>query len=250
MIKASKLACLICLAFVAAAPVLQAQTAPVDPVAAATDEAIHRQADTITLRKTLVQAQAARQRGDLIAAYNHYEKCYGLVKGIGAGIDAETKETITGLTAVLMDLAHEYQKHADYKGAEERFNRILVIDPANQAAMIARRDNERMLEAQAGTIPSQEMIESIPAIRTNEIRIATMVRDGKFLYEAGKLDEAEAKLEQAYAEDPSNVAAYQYLQLIKQRRMADASREGELRSSDAFDPGGAGLDEGWSRAEN
>ena len=190
MIKASKLVCLICLAFVAAVPLLQAQTAPVDPVATATDEAIHRQADTITLRKTLVQAQAARQRGDLIAAYNLYEKCYGLMTRIGAGIEPETRDTMTGLTAVLMDLAREYQKHQDYKGAEERFNRILVVDPSNQAALAARRDNERMLEAQAGTIPSPDLIASIPTIHTNEIRIATLVRDGKFLYEAGKLDEA------------------------------------------------------------
>ena len=102
---------------------------------------------------------------------------------------------------------------------------ILLIDPKNPAALDFRRENERLLAAQAGTIPSDVSIERIPSFRTNEIRIATMVQDGKLLYEAGKLDEAEAKLTKAYKEDPSSVAAYQYLQMIQQKRMADAYRQ-------------------------
>src|SRR4029077_19563181 len=98
---------------------------------------------------------------------------------------------------------------------------VLVIDPKNQAALEFRRDNERLLAAQAGTIPSERELARIPGFRTNEIRIATMVQDGKLLYEAGKLDEAEAKLTAAYEEDPSSVAAYQYLRMIQQKRMAD-----------------------------
>src|SRR5579872_2006374 len=105
MIKVTKLFCLFFAAFAASAPLLKAQTAPVDPVTTATEEAIHRQADTIQLRKLLVQAQAARARGDMLGAYNLYEKCYGLVKGIGAGVDPEAQATISGLTAVLMELA-------------------------------------------------------------------------------------------------------------------------------------------------
>ena len=74
----------------------------------------------------------------------------------------------------------------------------------------------------------------MPSFRTNEIRIATLVQDGKLLYEAGKVDEAEDKLNQAYQEDPSNVAAYQYLQAIRQKRMADAARQGELENANGL----------------
>ena len=46
----------------------------------------------------------------------------------------------------------------------------------------------------------------------------TLVRDGKLLYEMGKLDEAETKLNQALKLDPDNVGAFYYLNLIKQAR--------------------------------
>ena len=65
MIKASQLFCSIFLALVAASSCLQAQTAA-DPVQLATDEAIRRQANEIDLRKTLLAAQDARQRKDLV----------------------------------------------------------------------------------------------------------------------------------------------------------------------------------------
>ncbi|HZQ46762.1 MAG TPA: hypothetical protein VFC07_07125, partial [Verrucomicrobiae bacterium] len=118
--------------------------------------------------------------------------------------------------------------------AREYVTYVLIIDPKNQAALDCKRENERLLAAQAGTIPSEKELARLPAFRANETRIATLVQDGKFLFEAGKLDEAEAKLTQAYQEDPSNVAAYQYLQMIKQRRMADASRRAGLAANDSI----------------
>ena len=51
------------------------------------------------------------------------------------------------------------------------------------------------------------MLASIPTFRTNDARINTLVQDGKDLFEAGKFDDAEKKLRQAYTEDPANVAA-------------------------------------------
>ena len=120
------------------------------------------------------------------------------------------------------------QERHDYQAADGLFNLILVVDPKNQAAIEGKRQNHEMLEAQAGTVPSPDQIAKIPAFRTNDIRIQTMVQDGKFLFEAGKLDEAEDKLQQAYKEDPSNVAAYSYLQMIRQKRMANAGRNSDL----------------------
>lgn len=229
MIKALKLYCLICL--VALASGVQAQTVT-DPVKVATDEAIHRQADTILLRRTLVDAQAARARGDLLGAHKLYERCYNLMQRIGpGGIEPEAQQTIAGLSEVLMALAREDQKHQDYKAAAVKYDRLLVVDPTNQVVIDARRDNQRRLEAQAGTIPSQDTIERVPSFRAEEVSVGTLVQDGKLLYEAGHLDEAEVKLKEAYERDPSNVAATQYLSAIQQKRMADANRRTELNSN-------------------
>ena len=125
MIKASKLFCLIFLALAASSPAIKAQTASDTPVVAAEREAIVRQADTISLRKILVVAQSARARNDLVAADKAYEKCYDLVQRIGSGVEPEAAQTIGGLSGVLLDLAHECQRHQDYKLAEERINRVL-----------------------------------------------------------------------------------------------------------------------------
>jgi type II secretory pathway component GspD/PulD (secretin)/tetratricopeptide (TPR) repeat protein len=234
MINASKSFCLILLALAVSGSGLKAQPASDTPVVTAEREAIVRQADTIALRQTLIIAQSARARGDLLAANKAYEKCYDLVQRIGSGVEPEATQTISGLSSVLLDLARECQRHQDYKAAEERVNRVLVVDPQNRVALEFKRQNRQLLEAQAGTIPSQELIERLPSFRTNEIEIATMVQDGKLLFEAGKIDEAEDKLNQAYLQDPSNVAAYQYLQLIRQHRMADAARAGELENANGL----------------
>ena len=235
MIKAaSKLSCLIFL--IASALASNAPNVfgdPATPVATATEEAVRREADTMMLRKKLALAQSARQQRDLVGALRLYDDCYVLAQKIGGGVESETQQAVIGVAAVSLDLAHQAQKRNDYKTAREYVVHILVIDPKNQVALDFKRDNERLLAAQAGTIPSEAVMAQIPAFRTNEIRVATMVQDGKLLYEAGKLNEAEAKLTLAYQEDPSNVAAYQYLQMIKDKRMADANRRAELGANQA-----------------
>ncbi len=55
---------------------------------------------------------------------------------------------------------------------------------------------------------------------------ATLLADGKLLYQRGKMDEAEEKLKQVLAMDPNNQAAFYFLSLIKQvrdRQMTDAN---------------------------
>jgi len=48
---------------------------------------------------------------------------------------------------------------------------------------------------------------------------AQLVRDGKLLYQRGKIDEGESKLQEALAKDPNNQAARYYMNLIKQARV-------------------------------
>jgi type II secretory pathway component GspD/PulD (secretin)/tetratricopeptide (TPR) repeat protein len=233
MIKASHLYCLIL--FLAASLPLKAQSPPSDAINTAADEAVRRAASTIILRNNLQAAQRDQQHGDLIEAARLYEDCFTRAQYIGiTAVPGEYQQTMQGLVSVLFELAHRAQEHKDYNRANELYARILVVDPGNPDAMTAQRENKKLLDLQAGTMPSQQVLEQIPAWHTNEVEIATLIQDGKLLYEAGKLDEAEAKLSQAYRRDPGSVAAYQYLQLVKEKRMADATRRTELHSGDAM----------------
>jgi beta-lactamase regulating signal transducer with metallopeptidase domain/5-hydroxyisourate hydrolase-like protein (transthyretin family) len=53
---------------------------------------------------------------------------------------------------------------------------------------------------------------SVPVSQTNSEQL---LRDGKLLYEVGKLDEAQKKLKEALALDPENAAAKSYLDLVQ-----------------------------------
>ncbi len=235
MIKAaSHLFCVTLLLAAASVPVrAQAQTSPED-VNRATEEAVRREADTITLRQKLVMAQEAQQRGDIPRALKFYEDCYTLAQHIGPPVDAEAQQIRGNLTLVLFASAKEAQLRKAYKDADDRFGQILVVDPGNQEALARKRENQRLIDLQAGTVPSPEVIAQTPVWHSNEVRVATMVQDGKLLYEAGKLDDAEAKLSQAYKEDPQNAAAHQYLEMIAEKRSADALRRVDLQARQGF----------------
>ena len=232
MIKAAPT--ILCLIFLAAAPALKAQVSN-DPVGFATDEAIRREYQTADLRKKLALAQSASQRNDLKEAARLYQTCYDLCQKIGfEPVKAETEQVIAGLTYVLLELANQDQRQQDYRSANARINQVLIIDPQNQAALEFRRRNKALLDAQAGTIPSPEQLDKIPDLRSNDVRVATMVQDGKFLFEAGKLDEAEAKLRRALEESPQNVAAHHYLLLITDQRASEAARQSDELSRTAL----------------
>jgi bla regulator protein BlaR1 len=67
--------------------------------------------------------------------------------------------------------------------------------------------------------------------------VAQLVQDGKLLYQLGKMDEAELKLQEALAQDPSNQAAQYYLNLIKQSRAKGNDTIGGARARNVPGPG-------------
>src|ERR1700761_8110765 len=90
-----------------AAATLPAQTSG-NYEATAANTAAMREANTIVLRQTLVDANAAVQQKDLDRAQQKYEQAYKLVQDIGPiSIPREASETISGLVAVHMELARE-----------------------------------------------------------------------------------------------------------------------------------------------
>ncbi len=71
--------------------------------------------------------------------------------------------------------------------------------------------------------------------QTNRVDLATLVKNGKFYYEANRLDEAEDTLSRAIQLDPSSVAANYYLRLVKEKRQSeDATRQSEFAAANAL----------------
>jgi type II secretory pathway component GspD/PulD (secretin)/beta-lactamase regulating signal transducer with metallopeptidase domain len=75
---------------------------------------------------------------------------------------------------------------------------------------------------------------STPGLMVEQkLKAHTLVKDGKLLYEMGKLDEAEAKFEEAISIDPQNQAAAYYLSLVKEARQKTTGGLGQWLSTPA-----------------
>jgi len=214
----------------------------VSPSAEAVNEAVLRQANTIVLRQKLEDARNAQTRGDLQGAAKLYEDAYDLVEKIGSGIDAETSETIAGLDSTHMELARLAQRAGDYHEADQQVTRVLKVDPQNAEAIAFKKNNDDMIVAMKGKMPDQATLEEVPAIMNDKTQAATLVRDGKLLYESGKYDEAEVRFQQALQLDPDNTAAFYYVNLLKQ---AEYSRN-QQESSTMFQDKMVQVEKAWN----
>jgi len=213
------------LAAVAASP---AQTSATD---SAINEAVLRQANTIVLRQKLAEAKATAARGDLPAAAKEYLDASKLVEQIGSGIDAEAAETISGLDSTWLTLARQSQSEGNLREADTQVKQVLNVDPQNTVALAFKKQNDQMLGAMKGKMPSASALEQIPVVAEQKTQAGTLVQDGKLLYEMGKLDEAEVKLQEAQKLDPDNTGAYYYLNLINQARFG---RESMVHTEDTI----------------
>jgi tetratricopeptide (TPR) repeat protein len=215
---------------------LLACAAPLFAQMSATDIAIQegvlRQAYTILLRQKLADASAAVARGDLPGAAKDYEDAYGLVNKIGSGIDVETAQTISGLASTRLELARQAQAGGDLKEADTQVSRVLKVAPQDQAAIAFKKQNDQMMAAMRGRTPDAVTLEKIPAIVDEKTQAGILVQDGKILYEAGKLEEADAKFKEAMKLDPDNAGAFYYLNLTVQASYARDERAHTVVSGD------------------
>jgi hypothetical protein len=186
----------------------------------AVKQSVLNQANTIVLRNKLVDAKATQQRGDIALAAKIYQDCVSTCRQIGSGIDAETAQAIAGLTATRMILARDAQSRGDLHGADIQVQQVLKADPKNQVAVAFQRRNQQALEELKGLTPDTATLERVPQIKAEKVDAGTLVQNGKFLYEAGKLDEAQAQLREALKLDPDSTAAYYYLNLIQQAKIS------------------------------
>jgi tetratricopeptide (TPR) repeat protein len=213
------------------ASVAWAQSAPTD---AAINEAVRRQADTLSLRQKLSDALGAELRKDLPAAAKLYEDAYKLVESIGDPASPEAAAAIAGLASVKLELARAAQKQGDLYEAKTHVTRVLKVDPKNEAGLAFMEQNEKMLAEQKGHVPTAAAVEQATAAQKGKIEAATMVQDGRLLLEMGKLDEAETKLKQAMNRDPESRAAFYYLSLVKEARYSEADRRRDQDSKDGL----------------
>ena len=199
-----------------------------DATKTATDEGIRRQYNTLLLRDKLKEADAALARNDLKNAERMYTEAWALVTSIGTGVDAEARHTQQGTAAARMPLAVDAQKRGDFRAADREVREVLRIDPSNQTAVIFKRGNDVELEKAFPHLPSPDVEAKVHeyalAYKTN----ATKIQDGRILYEAGKLTEAEAKLNEALREDPNSTSARYYLNLISNERFKRARSDKDV----------------------
>ena len=223
---------LIFLLATAAAPLAQS----VPTTETAVNEAVRRQANIILLRQKLADAKAAESRKDLVAAAKLYEGAWTLAQGIGSGVEAEKNETVAGLTEVWLQLARAAQKRGEMgeagklEEADTDVKQVLKVAPQNPAALSFKKGNDKLLLEQRGRIPSPAVSEQVSAVRNQKLEAATLVQDGKLLYEMGKLDAAEEKLRKAITLDPENPGAYFYLDLLRDVRYNESLRRAEADS--------------------
>ena len=127
-------------------------------------------------------------------------------------------------------LAKQAQQRGRFGEADLHVKRVLTVDPKNEAALRFKKENDKALEALKGRVPSREVQALLPEVQKQKINTATLVQDGKVLYEMDRMDEAEAKLKQAVKEDPDNQMAFYYLTLIEEARYLQGARKREITS--------------------
>ncbi len=182
----------------------------------AVNQSVLNQANTILLRHKLEDAKGAAARNDLFGAAALYEDAKTLVDQVGSGIDAETAQTISGLVATRLEIARQYQHDGNFLAANEQVARALRVDPRNAAALDFKKKNDQIMAAMKVRMPDTATLERIPQVFNDRTNAAILVQDGKVLYEMGKYEEAQAKLNQALALNPDDSSATYYLNLVKQ----------------------------------
>jgi Flp pilus assembly secretin CpaC/tetratricopeptide (TPR) repeat protein len=230
MIKAGTILVFCLLLFGAASPLF----AQLNPGQIAGEEAVRRQADLIQLQNVLRNAAAARQAGDLTRASHLYEEAFTLVQRLAVGVDPQREETISGFTAVRLELAERARRRGDLVEADYQVTRVLRVDPRNTRAQEMKAQIERAIEAQAGQVPSPEALALIPEVRLDRTEVSTMVQDARLFIEMGKLQDAKVLLREAIERDPAHKPALYYLQLINEAEFSQESRIREVASTEAL----------------
>ena len=233
MIKPIKTAGIALLLGVIVLPSAQAQT----PALNAAREVVRRQAAIIELRNKLDEASTVENTGNLLAAAILYEEAQKGVESIGAGakgIDAESAASVEGLTRVRLALGEKHATSGNLTEARKQVQRVLVLSPGNLQARGQLQSIDAQLEKLRGRMPSEETIGDVKDVFEEKIQAATLVQDGKLLYEMARYDQAEAKLRQALKIDPANRGASYYMVLVQEAKNTIQVKKRDMTSREAI----------------
>jgi Flp pilus assembly secretin CpaC/tetratricopeptide (TPR) repeat protein len=206
------------------------------------DEAVHRQANRIKLRQTLVDAKAAQERGELATAARMYDDAWRLVQNIGYNnVEAEALQTRAGLAATRLELARSAMRRSEYKEADIHIRDVLNADPANIDAIELKKSNDKQIALHRGQSPNDEVKALVPEIAKEKQDASQLVQDGRLFLEMGKYEEAEKKLREAIKLNPNSQAAYYYMNLLLEARYKQA----ELRRGSESKRAMVQVEEAW-----
>ncbi|MDB6055797.1 MAG: Type and secretion system protein [Verrucomicrobiales bacterium] len=221
MIKAAKFT----LGLLAVVSITHAVFAQTDPAAeAAIIESVKRQNAAQTLQLKVEEARVAIRAKNIDRAVKLLEEAVSNIPQIGIGdptVEGDKRSAVDMLVNLRIQLAKEDALRADYAAADVELSRALKIDPTNAVAAKFKAENDRILAASLGTVPSPDVLGMLPDFARQNVDINTKLQNGKLLFEAGKLDNAELRFKEVVAADPENKTAFHYLKLINERRFAE-----------------------------
>ncbi|NBQ25368.1 MAG: hypothetical protein EBU26_14120, partial [Verrucomicrobia bacterium] len=201
-------------------------------------EKAKREEAVIALRIKLDQADAARANAskpeELLGTALLYEEAVNHMNRVGpyGGIDSERDRVIAGMSEVRLAMAKVFQKSQQFYEADQEVTRILKLDAENADALAFKAQNDRLIARYTGRQPSRDAIANIPEVREAKVAASTMVQDGKLFLELNKLEEAEAKLNEAKELDPESDAVWYYLSILNQKKYQREIRKREITSQD------------------
>src|ERR1051326_196764 len=212
-----------------------AQPAPAGtPAEDAVFEGVRRQEASIRLRNSLAAAHEAQLKGYHFEATKLYVDCLDLIKKFGLAADFESKQAVAGLIASRLQLAQNAQRIGDLTEADTQINGVLKLDPKNEVALKFKKENDKLLQMQAGRVPNQKGLDMLPKTEQQRIDRGTQMQNAKLMYEAGNIDEAEKIVKEVFRQDPEDRAAYTYMMLIKERRYQEEISKRDLSSREAL----------------
>ncbi len=148
------------------------------------------------------------------------------IDGVVAGVELQVQQTQALADELEKRLAESRKKPlTESKGTEIYFSVKRQLEEERRRLETIHR---RLLteEIDSNATASQPIN---PPGGTNEPVAATiLIGDARVLMEMGKMDEAEAKLNQVAKDDPENRQTFYYLKIIRERRLAQEERRREL----------------------
>ena len=174
---------------------LHAQTNTPDAIQTAQEEAVRRQAATQDMETTLQAADAARKRNEILNAAKLYQDAATNFDNLQVGnarVEEEKKAVLAGLDETRELLARAIHD-AGRPGRRHRSSqrRPQVRSHQRKVCASSRRKLTCGRPLMRAMCPARRCSSRFLGIQKTNVQVATMVQNGRLLYEMGRLDEAE-----------------------------------------------------------